>query len=82
MNRPIQVKPAVRGEEGASSSLVVKFADTEKERGMRRMNQVASQLSIFSPVMLNFNAYNDYTQAVQTLRPLLQPLPSQLCLHQ
>uniref|UniRef100_A0A8C2AZL0 Cugbp, Elav-like family member 3b n=1 Tax=Cyprinus carpio TaxID=7962 RepID=A0A8C2AZL0_CYPCA len=49
---------------GASSSLVVKFADTEKERGMRRMQQVASQLSIFSPVTLNFNAYNAYTQAV------------------
>ncbi|XP_016391253.1 CUGBP Elav-like family member 3 isoform X3 [Sinocyclocheilus rhinocerous] len=49
---------------GASSSLVVKFADTEKERGMRRMQQVASQLSIYSPVTLNFNAYNAYTQAV------------------
>ncbi|XP_059363264.1 CUGBP Elav-like family member 3 isoform X2 [Carassius carassius] len=49
---------------GASSSLVVKFADTDKERGMRRMQQVASQLSIYSPVTLNFNAYNAYTQAV------------------
>lgn len=50
--------------QGASSSLVVKFADTEKERGIRRMQQVASQLGVISPMSLHLGAYNAYTQAV------------------
>lgn len=60
--------------QGASSSLVVKFADTEKERGLRRMQQVASQLGIFSPMTLNFPAYNAYTQAVNAQASSTQPL--------
>lgn len=50
--------------QGASSSLVVKFADSEKERGLRRMQQVASQLGVISPMTLHLGAYNAYTQAV------------------
>ncbi|XP_035500136.1 CUGBP Elav-like family member 3 isoform X2 [Scophthalmus maximus] len=62
---------------GASSSLVVKFADTEKERGLRRMQQVASQLGIFSPMTLNYPAYNAYTQAVNAQLVQQQALVAQ-----
>uniref|UniRef100_A0A8C0H4N5 CUGBP Elav-like family member 6 n=1 Tax=Chelonoidis abingdonii TaxID=106734 RepID=A0A8C0H4N5_CHEAB len=56
---------------GASSSLVVKFADTDKERTLRRMHQMAGQLGIFSPMTIQFGAYGAYTQIMQQQAALM-----------
>ncbi|KAF0302229.1 CUGBP Elav-like family member 3 [Amphibalanus amphitrite] len=57
---------------GASSSLVVKFADTEKERQLRRMQQMSGNMGLLSPFVFNqFGAYGTYAQVVDNQQAAL-----------
>ncbi|KAF6715206.1 CUGBP Elav-like family member 5 [Oryzias melastigma] len=65
---------------GASSSLVVKFADTDKERTIRRMQQMVGQFGIFNPaIALPFSTYSSYAHAIHQMGALninsLPPTP-------
>lgn len=44
---------------------MVKFADTEKERQLRRMQQMAGNMSLINPFVFNqFGAYGAYAQVI------------------
>lgn len=56
--------------QGASSSIVVKLADTDKERAIRKMQQMAQNYGLVSPVTLQLGPYGSPLPQVN-LHPFL-----------
>ncbi len=58
--------------QGASSSIVVKFADTEKERHSRKLQQLIGPLGVFNPALalsqLGNSAYNQILEVSEMAR--------------
>ena len=66
--------------QGASSSLVVKFADTEKERQIRRMQQMAGNMGLLNPFVFNqFGSYGTYAAQVRNIFFTLNQFPLNIC---
>ena len=48
--------------QGVSPSLVLKVAESEKERQLRRMQQVAGNIGLINPLVFNHFGYGTYAQ--------------------
>jgi len=53
---------ANQGMPGVSPSLVLKVAESEKERQLRRMQQVAGNIGLINPLVFNHFGYGTYAQ--------------------